>query len=143
MDAVAIARACAQAMWADDAASRGLDMQLIAVEPGHAVVGMEVTGSMVNGHELCHGGYIFLLADTAFAFACNTGGRVTMSIENGITYPAPAHTGDLLTAVAREDTAGRRLGFYAVRVTNQRNELVALFHGTAYRTSQQHPAGDG
>src|SRR5436190_145702 len=72
VDAVAIARACAQAMWAEDAASRGLGMQLIAVEPGHAVVGMEVTGSMVNGHELCHGGYIFLLADTAFAFACNT-----------------------------------------------------------------------
>ena len=72
MDALTIARACADAMWADDVASRALGMEFIAVEPGHAVLAMSVTEAMVNGHDLCHGGYIFMLADSAFAFACNT-----------------------------------------------------------------------
>ena len=138
-----LAERIVEGMLARDEFSRWLGLEVVELKPAYCVCRMQVRKEMVNGLGVAHGGIVFSLADSAFAFACNTGGRVTMSIENGITYPAPAHTGDLLTAVAREDAAGRRLGFYAVRVTNQRNELVALFHGTAYRTSQQHPAGDG
>jgi acyl-CoA thioesterase len=72
MDATALARACADAMWKEDAASQSLGMQLVSIAPGQAVITMTVTDRMVNGHKLCHGGYIFTLADSAFAFACNT-----------------------------------------------------------------------
>jgi acyl-CoA thioesterase len=72
MDAATLARACADAMWADDAASRALGIQLISVEPGHAMLGMAVSATMVNWHNTCHGGFVYLLADTAFGYACNT-----------------------------------------------------------------------
>ena len=130
-------------MLARDEFSRWLGLEVVELKPAYCVCRMEVRKEMVNGFGVAHGGIVFSLADSAFAFACNTGGRITMSIENGLTYPAPAHPGDRLTAVAREDAAGWRLGFYAVRVTNQRDELVAIFHGTAYKTSQEHPAADG
>jgi acyl-CoA thioesterase len=130
-------------MLARDEFSRWLGLEVVELAPAYCVCRMQVRKEMVNGFDVAHGGIVFALADSAFAFACNTQGRIAMSIENGLTYPAPAHAGDLLTAVAREDAAGRRLGFYAVRVTNQRGELVAIFHGTAYKTSQEHPAADG
>ncbi len=130
-------------MLARDEFSRWLGLEVVELAPAYCVCRMQVRKEMVNGFDVAHGGIVFSLADSAFAFACNTQGRIAMSIENGLTYPAPAHTGDLLTAVAREDAAGRRLGFYAVRVTNQRDELVAIFHGTAYKTSQEHPGADG
>jgi acyl-CoA thioesterase len=100
---------------------------------------MVVRDDMVNGFGVAHGGIVFSLADSAFAFACNTQGRIAMSIENGITYPRPVLTGDLLTAVATEESASYRLGFYRAEVTNQRGETVAIFRGTAYKTSQEHP----
>jgi acyl-CoA thioesterase len=130
-------------MLARDEFSRWLGLEVVELAPAYCVCRMQVRKEMVNGFDVAHGGIVFALADSAFAFACNTQGRIAMSIENGLTYPAPAHAGDLLTAVAREDAAGRRLGFYAVRVTNQRGELVAIFHGTAYKTSQEHPEADG
>ena len=130
-------------MLARDEFSRWLGLEVVELAPAYCVCRMQVRKEMVNGFDVAHGGIVFALADSAFAFACNTQGRIAMSIENGLTYPAPAHAGDLLTAVAREDAAGRRLGFYAVRVTNQRGELVAIFHGTAYKTSQEHPTADG
>ncbi len=130
-------------MLARDEFSRWLGLEVVELAPAYCVCRMQVRREMVNGFDVAHGGIVFALADSAFAFACNTQGRIAMSIENGLTYPAPAHAGDLLTAVAREDAAGRRLGFYAVRVTNQRDELVAIFHGTAYKTSQEHPPADG
>ena len=130
-------------MLARDEFSRWLGLEVVELAPAYCVCRMQVRKEMVNGFDVAHGGIVFSLADSAFAFACNTQGRIAMSIENGLTYPAPAHTGDLLTAVAREDATGRRLGFYAVRVTNQRDELVAIFHGTTYKTSQEHPGADG
>ena len=83
MDAGEIARACADAMWAEDSASKGLGMQLISVEPGRAVLAMAVTETMVNGHNICHGGFIFTLADSAFAFACNTYDQRTVAQQDG------------------------------------------------------------
>jgi acyl-CoA thioesterase len=122
-----------------DEFSRWLGIEVTEVRPAYCACRMTVRHEMVNGFGVAHGGIVFSLADSAFAFACNTQGRIAMSIENGITYPQPVHPGDVLTAAATEDTASRRLGFYRVAVTNQRRETVGLFHGTAYKTSQEHP----
>ena len=129
MDALAIARACADAMWADDVASRALGMELIAVEPGHAVLAMNVTEEMVNGHDLCHGGYIFTLADSAFAFACNTYNQRTVAQHCQITYLTPGRLGMRLVAEARERHRGDRSGIYDVTVRSQAGEAIAEFRG--------------
>ena len=126
-------------MLAKDEFSRWLGVDVLQLRPAFCVCRMLVRAEMLNGFGVAHGGIAFSLADSAFAFACNTGGRITMSIENSITYPASVHAGDLLTAVAEEESATNRLGFFRVQVTNQRDETVALFRGTAYKTSQEHP----
>jgi acyl-CoA thioesterase len=131
MDALTIARACADAMWADDAASRGLGMELIAVEPGHAVLAMNVTDKMVNGHDLCHGGYIFTLADSAFAFACNTYNQRTVAQHCAITFVAAARRGDRLVARATERLRAGRSGIYDVTVTSEEGFVIAEFRGNS------------
>ena len=125
-----------------DAFSAWLGVELLDVRPRAAAVRMAVRPDMVNGFGVCHGGVTFALADSALAFASNTHGRVTVSIENSITYPAPAAVGDVLTAIAVEESAGRRVAFYGVRVTKQDDSLVALFRGTVYRTGRDHFAQD-
>jgi acyl-CoA thioesterase len=103
---------------------------------------MTVRHEMLNGFGVAHGAIAFAVADSAFAFACNTQGRVAVSIENSITYPAAVRAGDVLTAEAREEAASERLGYYAVRVTNGAGAVVGLFRGTSYRTRKEHfPAG--
>ncbi len=131
MDALAIARACADVMWADDVASRALDMELIAVEPGHAVLAMNVTEKMVNGHDLCHGGYIFTLADSAFAFACNTYNQRTVAQHCAITFVATAQRGDRLVARATERMRAGRSGIYDVTVTREEGFVIAEFRGNS------------
>ena len=126
-------------MLAKDEFSRWLGVDVLQLRPAFCVCRMLVRPEMLNGHDICHGGFIFTLADSAFAFACNTQGRIAMSIENSISYPASVHAGDLLTAVAEEEGATNRLGFFRVQVTNQRDETVALFRGTVYKTNQEHP----
>lgn len=126
-------------MLARDEFTRWLGIEVTELKPAHCVCRMTVREEMVNGFGVAHGGIVFSLADSAFAFACNTQGRIAMSIENGITYPRPVRPGDLLTAVAREETNSRRLGFYRATVTNQHGETVALFRGTVFKTSQEHP----
>jgi acyl-CoA thioesterase len=126
-------------MLAKDQFSRWLGVEVEEIAPARCVCRMTVREEMVNGFGVAHGGIVFSLADSAFAFACNTQGRIAMSIENAITYPMPVRPGDRLTAVASEESASRRLGFYRVDVTNQRSETVALFRGTVYKTSQEHP----
>lgn len=126
-------------MRAKDEFSRWLGVEVAEVGLARCVCHMVVRSEMVNGFGVAHGGIVFSLADSAFAFACNTQGRIAMSIENAITYPMPVRPGDRLTAVASEESASRRLGFYRVDVANQRRETVALFRGTAYKTSQEHP----
>jgi acyl-CoA thioesterase len=129
MDALAIARACADAMWADDVASRSLGIELIAVEPGHAVLAMDVTERMVNGHDICHGGYIFTLADSAFAFACNTYNERTVAQQCAITFVASAQRGDRLVARATERLRAGRSGIYDVTVTREEGFVIAEFRG--------------
>jgi acyl-CoA thioesterase len=125
-----------------DAFSAWLGLELLEVRPRYAAVRMTVRPDMMNGFGVCHGGVTFALADSAFAFASNTHGRVTVSIDNSITYPAAVSTGDVLTAVATEESAANRIAFYAVRVTNQDGGVVALFRGTVYRTRRGHFADD-
>ena len=121
-----------------DAFSAWLGLQLLDVRPRAAAVRMVVRSDMVNGFGVCHGGVTFGLADSALAFASNTDGRVTLSIENSIAYPASVVVGDTLTAIATEEGAANRVAFYAVRVTKQDDSVVALFRGTVYRTARHH-----
>ena len=124
-------------MLASDAFSRWLGVELVAIAPGACTVRMAVRAEMLNGFGVCHGGVTFSLADSALAFASNTHGRVTVSVENVISYPAPVSAGDVLTAVAEEESAGNRLAFYRVTVRKQDGTAVALFRGTVYRTSRE------
>jgi acyl-CoA thioesterase len=126
------------AMMARDAFSQWLGLEVTHVAPNAATVRMTVRPEMVNGFGVCHGGIAFSLADSALAFASNTHGRVTVSIENSIRYPAPIAPGDVLTATAVEETAGRRLAFFNVTVRKDDGAPVGLFRGTVYRTARDH-----
>ncbi|MFC4857568.1 hydroxyphenylacetyl-CoA thioesterase PaaI [Actinophytocola glycyrrhizae] len=112
----------------DDLASRSLGITITDAGPGHATVRMTITDTMVNGHALAHGGYVFLLADTAFACACNSHGPVTVAAGADITFVTPAHLGDELTARAAERVTYGRSGIYDVTVTRG-DEVVAEFRG--------------
>ena len=133
VDAGALARQCADAMYARDRASQALNICLDTIEPGRAVLTMPITETMIQGHDSCHGGYIFTLADSAFAFACNSYNEATVASGCSIEYVAPGKLGDTLTADAREQTRKGRTGVYDVRVTNGDGELVALFRGKSYK----------
>lgn len=125
------------AMMARDAFSQWLGISVVAVRPRKAVVSMVVRPEMVNGFGVAHGGIVYSLADTALAFAANTHGKVTVAIENAISYPRPVHVGDELVAEADEETASNRLGYYSVTVWRA-DEKVALFRGTVYRTKDEY-----
>lgn len=129
MDEFETARRCAAEMWAVDNASQLLGMEVEVTAVGAATATMRVRADMVNGFDVCHGGMVFTLADTAFAFACNSYNRVTLTASGKIHFLRPAVLGDELTAVATEDYRGRRRGFYTVKVTNQDDDAVALFRG--------------
>lgn len=118
------------AMFAVDAASKDfLQMELLACEPGRAVMRMAVREPMLNGHKICHGGLIFTLADSTFAFACNSHNKVTVAAGASIEFLKPAHLGDVLTCEGVEQVLQGRHGIYDMKVSNQRGETVALFRG--------------
>ncbi len=129
MDASTLARACANAMWAEDTASRSLGVQLISVEPGHAVLAMMVTEAMVNGYNICHGGFIFTLADSAFAYASNTYNQRTVAQHCDMTFLNPAQFGDRLVANAVERHRADRSGMYDVTVSRDEGFIIAEFRG--------------
>jgi acyl-CoA thioesterase len=137
-DAQRLAERVVDAMMARDAFSRWLGIEVLEVAPQRSTCRLTVREEMVNGFGVTHGGIAFSLADSAFAFACNSHGKVTVSIENSITYPAPIGVGDVLTAIAKEDAASGRLSYYSAEVRNQRNEVVGLFRGTAFKTARDH-----
>jgi len=124
-----LARACADAMWQDDHASKGLGMTLLEVGPGAARMTLTVRPEMVNGHGICHGGFIFALADSAFAFACNSRGDRAVAQHNAITYVRPGRLGETLTATAEERVTAGRSGIYDVRVTGDDGTIVAEMRG--------------
>ena len=126
-----IAKKCAATMIEADAASRRLGISVEVTRAGQAEARVEVTADMINGFDVCHGGYIFTLADTAFAFACNAYDDVTVAGSGTVEFLRPALLGDQLRAVATEEHRGKRSGLYAVEVLNQQDESVALFRGRA------------
>lgn len=128
-----IADAVRDAMWANDPASRSLGMRMLAIGPGNAVIEMTVRADMLNGFRICHGGFITSLADSAFAFACNSYNALTVAAGLTIDFLAPAQVGDVLTATASERWQSGRNGLYDVEVQNQRGERVALLRGRSYR----------
>jgi acyl-CoA thioesterase len=128
-DPAKIAKACAQAMWAQDKASRGMGMKIEKVRPGFAVVSMSIGPDMVNGHGLCHGGYIFSLADSALAFACNSHNRRHVVQHCHIAFLAPGRLGMRLRAEARERHRGERSGIYDVTVRTPAGETIAECRG--------------
>ena len=129
MDNTEIARRCKDALFESDKASRALGIEVKVREAGAAIAAMIVREDMVNGFGVCHGGLIFTLADTAFAFACNGYNEQTVAASGHIEFVRPALLGDELTANATEDYRGRKNGHYTIKVQNQDQELVALFRG--------------
>jgi acyl-CoA thioesterase len=114
---------------ADRATRELLQMELVSCEPGRAVMRMAVRREMLNGHDICHGGLIFTLADSTFAYACNSRNHATVAAGASIEFLKPAHAGDVLTCEGHEQLLQGRHGVYDMRVTNQRGEVVALFRG--------------
>ena len=128
-ESIRIAQLAARRMWDDDKASQALGMSLSDIGPGSAALSMTVRADMANGHGMCHGGFMFLLADSAFAFACNSHNQRAVAAGAEIHFVAPAKVGDVLTARATEQHRADRSGFYDVRVTDQNGVLIALFRG--------------
>ena len=127
--AQALAEAACQSMYDADACTRWLGMHVEAVAPGYARLSMTVRPEFLNGHRTCHGGLIFTLADSAFAFACNSHNHNTVAAGCSVEFLRPAHGGDVLTAEATEQILSGRHGVYDVRVSNQNGEVVAMFRG--------------
>jgi acyl-CoA thioesterase len=131
-----------EGMLANDRASKALGMQIIEVSPGRSVLAMTVRDDMLNGHDICHGGFIATLADSAFAFACNSYNELTVASGFAIDFIAPGRLGDVLTARCAEVAKAGRTGVYDTEVTNQRGERVAVFRGRSY-TVKGKPAVNG
>jgi acyl-CoA thioesterase len=132
MDAQRIAEASRDAMWANDRACKALGMRVTAVGPGTATLTMPVREDMLNGHDLCHGGLIATLADSAFAYACNAYNELTVASGFDIHLMDGARLGDMLTASATELSKGGRTGVYDIVVSNQSGEQIAAFRGRSY-----------
>lgn len=129
LDANEIARLSGIAMWRDDKASQGLGMEILEVGPGNAKLVMPVTERMLNGHGTCHGGFIFSLADSAFAFACNSHGQPAVAQHCSVTYITPGRLGMRLIADARERQRGERSGIYDITVRDEAGTVIAEFRG--------------
>ncbi len=119
-------------LFANDRASKAMGMQVLDVTPGQATVSMTVRSDMLNGHDTCHGGIIATLADSAFAFACNSHGEMTVASGFNIDLVAPARLGDVLTARCMEVAKAGRTGVYDTDVSNQRGERIAVFRGRSH-----------
>jgi acyl-CoA thioesterase len=128
-DAAEVARLSADAMWAEDKASQGLGMQILEVGPGRARLAMPIAEHMTNGHGTCHGGFIFTLADSAFAFACNSHGQNAVAQHCSVTFLSPAQRGMRLVAEARERQRGERRSIYDVTVRTEAGDVIAEFRG--------------
>jgi acyl-CoA thioesterase len=130
VDATALAAQVGQTMFAADVASKDtMGMELVTCEPGRAVMRMVVQSRHLNGHQICHGGFIFTLADSTFAFACNSRNHATVAAGASIEFLRPSHQGDVLTCVGQERYQQGRHGIYDMTVSNQNGEVIAEFRG--------------
>ncbi len=130
-----LAKAAGKAMFERDLASQAMGMTLDEIRPGYARMSMTIRADMLNGHLTCHGGYTFALADSAFAFACNSHNLNTVGAGCSIEYLAPGRAGDVLTAEAVEQTLSGKSGIYDVKVSNQEGRILVLFRGKSLRVS--------
>ncbi len=128
-----IAEAVLAGMWANDRASKALGMDVLHIGPGSATVAMTVREDMINGFDICHGGLLSTLADSCFAFACNSYNEMTVASGFSLDIVAPARLGDRLKAVAKEVSLAGRTGVYDITITNQADALIAVFRGRSYR----------
>ncbi|MFZ3289858.1 MAG: hydroxyphenylacetyl-CoA thioesterase PaaI [Telluria sp.] len=135
LDPQALAELAGNAMYERDTATQALGMQLTGIGPGFARMTMTVRADMLNGHRTCHGGFIFTLADSAFAMACNSHNYNTVAAGCSIDFLAPGREHDLLTAEALEQALGGKTGVYDIKVSNQEGRLIALFRGKSHRIS--------
>ena len=133
-----LARACADSMWADDKSSQALGMKILRIKAGESEMEMPVRSDMTNGQKICHGGLIFTLADSAFAFACNGYNQFTVAAGCSIDFLAPAFEGDVLRAHAKERHRAKRSGIYDVTVSNQNGEKIAEFRGNSRTVKGTH-----
>ena len=133
-----LAERVVRGMAANDHFTRWLGAEILEIRPQYIRLRMVVRREFLNGFAVCHGGVTFAFADSAFAFACNTQGNLAVSIENGMTYPAAAREGDVLTATARQEAGSNRILYYRVDVVKEDGTPVGLFRGTAYRTEKAH-----
>ena len=131
-----------EGMFRNDRASKLLGMQIVEVRPGSATLLMTIRDDMLNGHDICHGGLITTLADSAFAFACNSYNELTVASGFGVDLMAPGRLGDVLTARCIEVSKAGRTGVYDTEVINQRGERIAMFRGRSY-TIKGKPAVTG
>jgi acyl-CoA thioesterase len=128
--AIDLARQVGESMFAVDTASKDtMGMELLSCEPGRAVIRMTVKELHLNGHKICHGGFIFTLADSTFAFACNSYNKAAVAAGCSIEFLKPGQLGDVLTCVGQEQTMSGRHGIYDMKVTNQKGEVIAMFRG--------------
>ena len=139
--AVLLAEQTATAMYSRDAASRLIDLRLVSIRPGHSILTMVVRPDMVNGHHICHGGYLFTLADSAFAYACNSYNRNTVASACHIDFLTPAREGEMLEAECEERSLSGRTGVYDTTIRNQQGKVIALFRGKSYRIAGEVIAG--
>ncbi len=140
-EAQALADATAEAMFSRDRAAQALGIKIVRVQPGASLLTMTVRSDMVNGHHICHGGMIFSLADTAFAYACNSYNKNTVASACHIDFLAPAKEGETLEAEAVEQSASGRTGVYDITVRNNHGKTIALFRGKSYRINGEVIAG--
>ena len=129
----ALAQRCAEQMFQQDTCAQAMGMHIDAVDAGYAQVSMTVGPQMLNGHQTCHGGQLFSLADTAFAYACNSQGLAAVASAASIDFLRPAFVGELLTATARVKHQGKLTGVYDIEIVNQQQKVVALFRGKSHR----------
>jgi acyl-CoA thioesterase len=136
-EAQALAERVVRTLFERDRASQALGIEILEVRPGYIRASMSVRADMVNGHDICHGGYIFTLADSAFAFCCNSFNASTVASGATIDFLAPAHKGDRLVATAKQLWRSRRTGLYEIEVANQGGAVIALFRGRSHQVKGQ------
>lgn len=133
-----IAQKCVDKLWEGDTASQHLNMKILSVEAGIVAMQMRIEDTMLNGHKTCHGGYIFSLADSCFAFACNSRNDKMVAQQCSINFCQPAMEGDLLTASSKEAQRKGRSAIYDIEVVNEAGEIIAIFRGLARQIKGQH-----
>jgi len=139
--AARLAEQTAAAMFSRDAASRLIGITIVSIRPGYSLLTMKVRPDMVNGHHICHGGYLFTLADSAFAYACNAYNRNTVASACHIDFLTPAREGELLEAECEERSRSGRTGVYDTTIRDHHGKVIALFRGKSYRIAGEVIAG--